>query len=319
METENPLVTFVEGSFLKDALTMEGLNDLSYNGECFFCECSPKGRIPLDIKISKEDVGAFLRQIANLSEKQFSYLSPILDVSFGPYRLCASFLSLTRVKDQKSYSFSLRKERIGTAVKEDSSFFPKRCKEILLEALEKKESIVIGGETGSGKTELQKFLLLHLKEATRVLVIDNVEELELIRGLAPIDLTTWVIEPKGKNGDASSLIRAALRFNPDYLVLAEARGEEMYEALCCAMSGHPILLTVHASSLEAMPSRLARLAQMRGSEMVYSDLLSDVLENFSLFVLVGKITSQKGLERRILSIGRLENGEMKVLYKGERL
>ena len=36
METENPLVTFVEGSFLKDALTMEGLNDLSYNGESFF-------------------------------------------------------------------------------------------------------------------------------------------------------------------------------------------------------------------------------------------------------------------------------------------
>lgn len=315
MENENPLVEYVEHSFLKEALTMEGLNDLAFNGEEFYSESSFKGREKLNIKASRDEVGAFLRQIANFSEKQFSYLSPILDVSFGRYRLCASFLSLTRVKDRKSYSFSLRIERSGSAVEEDSDFFPPGTKEILTKALENKESIVIGGETGSGKTELQKYLLLHLKEATRVLVIDNVEELELIRGLSPIDLTTWVIEPNGKGGDASSLIRAALRFNPDYIVLAEARGEEMYEALCCAMSGHPILLTVHSSSLLSMPSRLARLSQMKGNAMVYSDLLSDVLENFSLFVLVGKVESGSGLQRRILSIGRLENGKMKVLYE----
>ena len=315
MEEENPLVRFVESSFLAEVLRREDVNDVSFNGEAFFAEGSSTGRERLPLEESKEEVGSFLRQIANLSERQFSYLSPILDVSFGRYRLCACFLSLTRVKDQKSYSFSLRVERPGSAVEEDPSFFPKGSRETLLEALNRSESIVIGGETGSGKTELQKYLLLHLPPACRVLVIDSAEELELIRGLSKIDLTTWVIDPSGKGGDVSSLIRAALRFNPDYLVLAEARGGEMFEALSCAMSGHPILLTVHAGSVSSMPSRLARLAQMKGGKMVYEDLLHDVKESFPLYVCVQKTASEKGIVRRISQIGRMEKGEMSILFE----
>ena len=317
MSSENPLCHYVESSFLREALQIKGINDLSYNGEEFFSESVYLGRRKENIRATPEDVGAFLRQIANISERQFSYLNPILDVSFGKYRLSAAFMSLTRVKDRKSYSFSLRVERRGTILDEDDSFFPGNSKELLLSLLKERQSIVIGGETGSGKTELQKFLLLRLQEATRVLVIDNVEELELIRGMSPIDLTTWVIDPSGKSGTASSLIKAALRFDPDYIVLAEARGEEMWEALCCAMSGHPVILTIHSSSLENMPSRLARLAQMRGSAMVYSDLLQDVEENFSVFVLVGKKKEGNGIARRIKKIGRLKEGKMEILFQGE--
>ncbi len=315
--SENPLCHYVENSFLREALLIEGINDLSYNGEEFFSESVHLGRRKENIKATPEDVGAFLRQIANISERQFSYLNPILDVSFGKYRLSAAFMSLTRVKDSKSYSFSLRVERKGTILDQDDSFFPGNSKEILLSLLKERQSIVIGGETGSGKTELQKFLLLRLEEATRVLVIDNVEELELIRGVSPIDLTTWVIDPSGKSGTAANLIKAALRFDPDYIVLAEARGEEMWEALCCAMSGHPVILTIHSSSLENMPSRLARLAQMRGSAMVYSDLLHDVEENFSAFVLVGKKKEGNGIRRRIKKIGHLKEGKMEILFQGE--
>ncbi len=317
MNQENPLCQYVESSFLREVLSIKGINDVSYNGEEFFSESVYLGRRKENIKATSEDVGAFLRQIANISERQFSYLNPILDVSFGKYRLSAAFMSLTRVKDRKSYSFSLRVERRGTILEEAPDFFPGNSKELLLSLLKEKQSIVIGGETGSGKTELQKFLLLRLQEATRVLVIDNVEELELIRGIAPIDLTTWVIDPTGKSGTAAVLIKAALRFDPDYIVLAEARGEEMWEALCCAMSGHPVILTIHSSSLENMPSRLARLAQMRGSAMVYSDLLHDVEDNFSAFVLVGKERTPNGIKRCIKSIGKLKEGKMEILFQNE--
>ncbi len=317
MSQENPLCQFVEGSFLREVLKIKGINDVSYNGEEFFSESVYLGRRKENVKATPEDVGAFLRQIANISERQFSYLSPILDVSFGKYRLSAAFMSLTRVKDRKSYSFSLRVERRGTILDEDDAFFPGNSKELLVSLLKQKQSIVIGGETGSGKTELQKFLLLRLQEATRVLVIDNVEELELIRGIAPIDLTTWVIDPSGKGGSAAALIKAALRFDPDYIVLAEARGEEMWEALCCAMSGHPVILTIHSSSLENMPSRLARLAQMRGNAMVYSDLLHDVEDNFSVFVLVGKERSVDGIKRCIKAIGQLKEGKMEILFQNK--
>ena len=311
----NPLVNYLESSFLAETLKEPGINDIAYNGEGFFLESSLCGRKKLALSVDKEEVGAFLRQIANLSERQFSYLDPVLDVSFGRYRLSACFFSLTRVKDEKSYSFSLRVENQGSILCDDPSFFPGNSRQILLDSLARRESLVIGGETGSGKTELQKYLLLQLKPSTRVLVIDNVEELELIRDSSDIDLTTWVVDPKGRGGDCSSLIRTALRFNPDFLVLAEARGGEMFEALNCAMSGHPVILTVHSSSLESMPSRLARLAQTKGETMVYSDLLEDVLESFKTFVLVKKQECDGKLKRVISKIGRIEGRRMKVVYE----
>ena len=56
------------------------------------------------------------------------------------------------------------------------SFFGENSKRILLKAIKNKQSIVIGGETGAGKTELQKYLLMRLEPSSRVIVIDNVEE-----------------------------------------------------------------------------------------------------------------------------------------------
>ena len=312
MNNYERVTAYVEESFLKPLLQDPNVTDISYNGADIFYENNKRGRRKWSEKVTLEQIGDFLRQIANFAEKQFSYLEPVLDVSFSRYRLNASFLSVVRVRDRKSYSFSLRIGHDGSAVKEDEKFFGGKSKQILLRALENHESIVIAGETGAGKTELQKFLLLNLPESTRVIVIDNVEELELSRGDGELDLTSWLVDEKNTKTTFAALIRNALRNNPDYLLVAENRGAEMMDAINCVMSGHPIITTLHAKDLNAMPYRMARMAMMANEAIEFDDIMGDIYHHFSLMVYLTKRFIDGQIVRRIEMIGKLNESTKKI-------
>ena len=211
---------------------------------------------------------------------------------------------MTRVRNKKSYSFSIRIAYEGSVLENDDSFFGENSKRILLKAIKNKQSIVIGGETGAGKTELQKYLLMRLEPSSRVIVIDNVEELEMVRADDNLDLTSWVVDERNKKASYASLIKNALRNNPDDLVLAESRGEEMLDALNCVMSGHPIITTMHAKDIKAMPYRMARMAMMGEKKLEYDDLLGDIYHHFSLFVYVKRELIDGQVRRFIEAIAR---------------
>lgn len=304
MDNDEKLKEFLETSFISPLLEKEGITDISYNGEYIFYQSNKFGRRKSEIDVTPSQVASFLRQIANYSEKQFSFLDPILDVSFSRYRINATFLSLTRVRNKKSYSFSIRIAYEGSVLENDDSFFGENSKRILLKAIKNKQSIVIGGETGAGKTELQKYLLMRLEPSSRVIVIDNVEELEMVRADDNLDLTSWVVDERNKKANYASLIKNALRNNPDYLVLAESRGEEMLDALNCVMSGHPIITTMHAKDIKAMPYRMARMAMMGEKKLEYDDLLGDIYHHFSLFVYVKRELIDGQVRRFIEAIAR---------------
>jgi pilus assembly protein CpaF len=319
--SEEKLTRFLESSFLKPLLAEKEVTDISYNGASLYYEDSLLGRKRSPLKLTPEEVGDFLRQIANLSEKQFSYQSPILDVSFGRYRLNAAFLSLVRVKERKSYSFSLRLASGGSKLDSCPNFFGGDSQAILMEALAKRESIVIGGATSSGKTELQKYLLLHLKENTRVIVIDNVEELEMCRDEQRLDLTSWLVDERFPSSNFPALIRNALRNDPDYIVVAESRGGEMLDVLNSAMSGHALVLTLHSKDLASMPYRMARMAMMGEQKLIYEDVLGDIYHHFSLFVYLRKDDRPDGsIDRYIQSIGRLNEKKkgIDILYERKK-
>ncbi len=300
---------YLETSFLKPLLFKEGVTDISYNGESFYYMDNLEGRKKSDIAKSGEEVGDFLKQLANLNEKPFSFSSPLLDTSFSRYRLNAVYSNLVRHKESKSFSFSLRIASERSLLTD--SFFPPGVKEAILSALSRGESIVIGGITGSGKTELQKYLLLQLKDNARVIVIDNVEELDLVRN-PNIDQTTWVSNERVEGGGIEDLVRNSLRSNPDYVLVAESRGKEFEYALSSAMSGHPIITTIHAKSVDTMIDRMARLALLGKKDSSKSEVIEDILSHFSLFIHLSREINNGKVCRYISSVARIE-GEERVL------
>lgn len=313
------LVSFIENSFMAPLLKDKNITDISYNGVSLFYVDNEKGRQKSKIIVKPEEVIDFLRQIANFSEKQFSFTNPNLDVSIGKYRINAMHTSIVRVEDNKSCSFAMRIGSKELRVKTNSSFINEDCEKFLNDCLFKGKSIIIAGPTGSGKTELQKFLLSRLPNNSRVIIIDNIQELENLRSYENLDITSWQISPNNPNASIDELIRCALRSNPDWLVVAEARGKEMNQVLTSVMTGHPIITTIHAESLEAIPKRVCRMILSADTTQKYEDILNDVYDHIKYYVFLNReYALNNEVKRYIESIGELQkDGTMKIIYKRE--
>ena len=310
------LNSFLESSFLSELLKKPQITDISYNGSTIFYMDNMHGRCASDIKINSQLVLDFLRQISNLSERQFSYSTPILDISFDRYRLNAVHPSIGRKKSEKVVTFSLRIASSEIRIKNDGLFMPFSLNEKLISFLKDKKSIVIAGPTGSGKTELQKYLLTNLSDFTRVVAIDSVMELNYVDYKDTLDVTCWQVSPNNPNGSLNELIKNALRSNPDWLIVAESRGEEMNEVLTSAMTGHPIITTLHAKSLEYIPERIACMIEMSNKAEKHEEILRNVFEHIDVYILLGREVNKNGEVKRFIDeVGISENNHIKNIYK----
>lgn len=309
------LIEFIENSFLKELLERESITDISFNGEKLFYQDNLSGRLQSDLVITNDEVYAFLRQIANLTDQQFSIANPILDVSVGRYRISALHSSLARKNRDKVFNFSIRLGYDKLRIKDDGSFINKRALSLLDEAINKKCSIVIAGKTGTGKTEFQKFLISRMNENTRIILIDNINEFETNYFKDNLDSQTWLVNNQKNNFD--DLIKNALRNNPDWLVVGEARGEEMKACLNSTMSGSPTITTMHARDSESIYHRIARMCMINSKNLVFEETLEDVKEHFKFLVYVKKIFDEKtkSYVRYVDSISTNDKGKFLEVYK----
>ena len=307
-------IQFFEGSFLRPLLTNNKVTDISYNGSDIYYLNNDLGRLKSEIKISRQDAKDFIRQIANLCEKQFSFQSPQLDVSFGKYRFDAIHQSICRKGNQESVCFSVRIASSSLQFDREGQL-DENLKELLDVLVNSNVSIVIGGLTGSGKTELQKYLLSRMKKNTRVIVIDNILELDQFVPKQDLDLNIWQVDEKRESASIQNLVRSALRSNPDWLIVAESRGKEMLDVLNSSLTGHPIITTIHAFDVNSMPIRMARMVMMNDQKTSFSDIYNDISYHMRFYVyLKRKYRSNGVVQRYISSIGYLKGKTMEEIY-----
>ncbi len=312
METLEAL-NILEKSFLAPFLE-ERVTDISYDGKRFYLLKQGVQRQVLDLEVSRKEVELFLYRLANSLGVSLSFQSPVIDVSFGRYRLNALHHSIGRNKGEKTYLFSLRIASCDSILDKDKDFFCPGAKELLLELIEHNQSIIIGGVSGSGKTELEKWLLGKMKDLKRVIIIDHSDELSLIEN-EELDLNIWVAGRKPFN-DVSVLIANALRANPDYLVFGECRAAETYEVLVSATSGHPLITSIHALKSELIPLRLLFLTKLYHPNVDEDSLMKDIRAHFPYFVYLKRESTQNGEHRYLESIARLnEKGEYETLIR----
>lgn len=307
---------FIESSFLSSLLANPDITDISYNGEFIFYQDTKIGRRKSDINISYSEVKDFLRHIANLAEKQFSFSEPILEVSVGKYRINALHHSLAKKAGNDALSFSIRIASGKIQILDDPSFMPVAVNELLASLIHNKYSIIIAGLTGSGKTELQKYLLYLMEDNTRVIVIDNLLELDYIKYKSELDLNIWQSNEKREASSTQSLVKVALRNNPDWLIVAESRGKEANDVLSSLLTGHPIITTIHAFDARSIPNRFARLVMNDDKRSDYSQILEDIFYHLHFYIYVEKTIKEDGsIDRYIKEIVYTDDkGESTSIY-----
>lgn len=115
--------------------------------------------------------------------------------------------------------------------------------------------IILSGPTGSGKTTTLYACVQQIDRRRRhVLTIEDPIEYELRYA------TQWQVRPGMLGGEFADLIRAAMRHDPDYIIIGELRDSDTVEtALKAAESGHTVISTVHADTAMQTFERLKSL------------------------------------------------------------
>lgn len=115
--------------------------------------------------------------------------------------------------------------------------------------------ILLSGPTGSGKTTTLYACVQQIDRRRRhVLTIEDPIEYELRYA------TQWQVRAGMKGGEFSDLIRAAMRHDPDYIIIGEMRDADTVEtALRAAESGHTVISTIHADTALQTFERLRSL------------------------------------------------------------
>lgn len=115
--------------------------------------------------------------------------------------------------------------------------------------------IMLSGPTGSGKTTTLYACIQQIdRRRKHILTIEDPIEYELRY------TTQWQVRPGMPGGEFADLIRAAMRHDPDYIVIGEMRdGSTVETALKAAESGHTVISTVHADTAVQTFERLRSL------------------------------------------------------------
>ncbi|MHA3065730.1 competence type IV pilus ATPase ComGA [Lacticaseibacillus saniviri] len=134
--------------------------------------------------------------------------------------------------------------------------------------LEQRGLLTISGPTGSGKTTFLYQLAQQLQQSRMVMTIEDPVEIAESRFLQ------LQVNPEAQMTYAA-LLKAALRHRPDVVVIGEIRDRETAQMACeAAISGHIVLATVHARSVQDVPMRLISLGV--DADLVHAALIATV-------------------------------------------
>jgi len=131
-------------------------------------------------------------------------------------------------------------------------------------------SMCFAGATSSGKTTLMSLMLNEVPFNKRLVTIEGgCREFDCVKrdnnGFIlnnVIHLITKESEKENQNVTQRKLLQLALTLNPNYIAVAEMKGEESFEAVSAANTGHSVITTIHSNSCKDTYARMVVLCKM---------------------------------------------------------
>lgn len=266
--TDEEIKTMSFADILKVILQDADVTDINFNGKDLFIQNNKKGRYLFSREIKSSTIENFVRDIVNTLNNQFNTENPIVDCEIVDayseshnkvLRLNAVHESISPYGNTMSIRITQPALRLNEA---DDKFASEAVFKLLEAMIRGNLNILISGRTGSGKTELQKFLIKNIRDAETIVLIEDTKDTNLKDLYPEKNITSWITNSKIKNPiNFDSLIKASLRNNPDWIIISETRGSEAYSMIKSGLSGHKIITTLHSDSAETNVDRLIHMCK----------------------------------------------------------
>lgn len=163
--------------------------------------------------------------------------------------------------------------------------------------MENERTVFVVGETASGKTTTLNSMFSFIPRDHKIYTAEDTAEV-----MPPHENWQQLLTREGE-GDGSSdvdmfdLVAAALRSRPDYICVGEVRGEEAQMAFQAAQTGHPVLITFHASDIVSMIQRFT-------SNPI--NIPKSFMDNCDVALFQNRVKQGDDILRRVTSVQEIE-------------
>lgn len=174
-------------------------------------------------------------------------------------------------------------------------------------------NMFISGGTNSGKTTFLNALSSYIPDEERVITIEDSAELQLmqIKNIVRLESRNPNAEGDGRIS-ISDLIKAALRMNPDRIVVGEIRGAEALDMLQAMNTGHDgSLSTGHGNSPKDMLSRIETMA-LSGADLPLVALRSQIAGAIDILIHLGRLRDRTRRVLNIMEVGDYKDGQIEL-------
>lgn len=269
--------------------------------------CSGLGNVFIEHKIFKslksalafndaDDLDRFVLWLSERIKKPITFRNPISDATLPD----GSRINIVfgKAVSKRGSNFSIRKfAGVPTSIFElvDFGSLNYQMLAYLSLAIGNGMNLFVSGETASGKTTLLNALTTFMHPLAKIVTIEDTPELQ-------VPHKNWireVVQTTQTDGTSNAinmfdLLRAALRQRPDNILIGEIRGPEGNVAFQAMQTGHAVMATFHAASVEKLIQR------MTGAPI---SVPKTYIENLNVVVFTSMVKLPSGkMGRRVLGI-----------------
>jgi flagellar protein FlaI len=158
-------------------------------------------------------------------------------------------------------------------------------------------NVFVSGETASGKTTTLNAITTFVQPNAKIVSIEETPELRVPHKNWIQEVVELRKEEGGPGVSMFDLVKAALRQRPNFIIVGEIRGREGSNAFQAMQTGHSVMSTFHASSVEKLIQRLT-------GDPIY--VPKAYIDNLNVVIIQALVKLPNGKPaRRVLSINEL--------------
>ncbi|AKB17893.1 MULTISPECIES: type II/IV secretion system ATPase subunit [unclassified Methanosarcina] len=294
---------------IRDKMGMGVLEPLLLDSNIEDISCSGLGRIFVEHKVFSslkttisfeeiEELNYFVIQISEKVGKPITYRNPIVDTALPD----GSRINIVFGEDvsRRGSNFTIRKfMRTPISIFELIEFgtIDYTMAAYMWIMLRAGMNCFVSGETASGKTTMMNAMATFLPPDSKIVSIEDTPELQVPHKNWTREVTRTTRDGSGSDISMFDLLKASLRQRPNEIIIGEIRGVEGNIAFQAMQTGHPVMSTFHAASVEKLIQRLT------GDPI---NVPKNYVDNLNVVLVLSTVNVPgKGLGRRVMSINEI--------------
>lgn len=222
-----------------------------------------KGKYKTEVQFeSEQDYLELCQRFSFASGKNFSNARPSINAVFPHMRVNIVGFDLSP-KTSMSIRIVSKQLRVSEDSMKETGYATKKMIELLRRTFAT-HSHLISGATGTGKTELLRYLTAYIKPQSSLIMIEDTPETYLDELYPDKSIDMW----KNRESADGNLeygyrfhLRNAMRQNPDYITVQESRGGEARDIVKASTTGHIVSSTLHAETAQDAVHRMIDMCQ----------------------------------------------------------